>query len=156
SSFTRDCWRGCARFPRWSPQVLLRRCCKSAIHPARWSRSRGTRRCQPDRQPMVGYSMADAAFFRLAGLQLRAGRLFEERDRANSPLVAVVNEAFVRTVSPEQSPVGRKAKVLGVAAEPMEIVGVVADGKAFRPGEAERPRIFYPYSQSPSTRLIAI
>jgi len=110
----------------------------------------------PDRQPMVGYSMADAAFFRLAGLQLREGRLFEERDRVNSPLVAVVNEAFVRTVSPDQSPVGRKAKVLGVAAEPMEIVGVVADGKAFRPGEPERPRIFYPYSQSPSTRLIAI
>jgi putative ABC transport system permease protein len=67
-----------------------------------------------------------------------------------------VNEAFVRTVSPDRSPVGRKATVLGVAAEPLEIVGVVADGKPFRPGEPERPRIFYPYSQSASTRLIAI
>jgi predicted permease len=110
----------------------------------------------PDRQPMVGYTMADATYFRLAGLPLREGRLFDERDRANAPLVAVVNEAFVRAVSPDQSPLGRKAKVLGVAAEPMDIVGVVADGKPFRPGEPERPRIFYPYSQSASTRLIAM
>jgi len=46
--------------------------------------------------------------------------------------------------------------MLGVGAGEMEIVGVVADGRPFRPGERERPRLFYPYTQSTSTRFIGI
>jgi len=110
----------------------------------------------PDRQPIAAYTMADASFFHLAGLGLREGRVFDARDRQQAPLVAVVNEAFVRLVSPDHPLVGRRVNVLGVAAEPMEIVGVVSDAKAFVPGEQERPRLFYPYTQSTPTRMIAM
>ena len=37
----------------------------------------------PERRPMAAYTMADAGFFRLAGLPLREGRLFEARDNAS-------------------------------------------------------------------------
>lgn len=110
----------------------------------------------PDRQPIAGYTMADAEFFRLAGLALRAGRLFDARDRDTAPPVAVVNEAFVRAVSPDENVVGRWVNVLGVGEKPMEVVGVVADGRPFRPGEQERPRLYYPWMQTASTRFIGV
>ena len=110
----------------------------------------------PERQPMAGYTMADGEFFRLAGLALREGRLFDAHDREGAPPVAIVNEAFVRSVSPDQDVVGRKVKLLGVGTEPMEVVGVVADGRPFRPAEQERARVFYPYSQNASPRFIGI
>jgi hypothetical protein len=110
----------------------------------------------PDRRPIVGYTMASGDFFALAGLALREGRVFEERDRAGAPQVAVVNEAFVRSVSPDAGVLGRQVTVLGVGAGAMQIVGVVADDVPFRPGEQARPRLFYPYTQSASTRFIGM
>src|SRR5262249_16192062 len=71
----------------------------------------GGERLPPDRQPMAAYTMADAAFFPLAGLPWREGRLFEAGDRANTPPVAVVNESFVRLVSPDQPMLGRRVRV---------------------------------------------
>jgi putative ABC transport system permease protein len=110
----------------------------------------------PDRQPIAAYTMADAGFFQLAGLPLREGRLFEARDTAASPGVAVVNEAFVRAVSPDAPLLGRQVRLPGVAGTPLEIVGVVSDARPFRLGGPERPRLFYPYSQFASTRVIGL
>jgi putative ABC transport system permease protein len=110
----------------------------------------------PDRQPMAAYTMADAGFFHLAGLPLREGRLFEARDHANSPGVAVVNEAFVRAVSSDAPLLGRQVRLLGVTETPLEIVGVVSDARPFRLGGQERARLFYPYSQFASTRVIGM
>jgi predicted permease len=110
----------------------------------------------PDRGPIAGYTMSDAGFFHLAGLALRQGRLFEARDNAASSGVAVVNEAFVRAVSPDAPLLGRQLRLLGVTETPLEIVGVVSDARPFQLGGQERPRVFYPYSQYASTRVIGI
>ena len=110
----------------------------------------------PERQPMAAYTMSDAGFFHLAGLPLREGRLFEARDNATSPAVAVVNEAFVRAVSPDAPLLGRQVRLLGVTDTPLEVVGVVSDARPFRLGGQERPRLFYPYSQFASTRVIGM
>jgi predicted permease len=110
----------------------------------------------PERQPMAAYTMSDAGFFHLAGLPLREGRLFEARDNATSPAVAVVNEAFVRAVSPDSPILGRQVRLLGVTEMPLEVVGVVSDARPFRLGGQERPRLFYPYSQFASTRVIGM
>ena len=110
----------------------------------------------PERQPMAAYTMSDAGFFHLAGLLLREGRLFEVRDNAASPGVAIVNEAFVRTVSPDAPLLGRRVRLLGVTDTPLEVVGVVSDARPFRLGGQERPRLFYPYSQFASTRVIGM
>uniref|UniRef100_Q025E1 Permease n=1 Tax=Solibacter usitatus (strain Ellin6076) TaxID=234267 RepID=Q025E1_SOLUE len=109
-----------------------------------------------DQQPIAAYTMADAGFFHLAGLALHEGRPFDEHDTDRAPLVAIVNEAFARAVIPDGPVLGRKIRLLGVAQEPMEIVGLVSDARSLRLGAQERPRVFYPYSQSASTRLIAI
>ena len=110
----------------------------------------------PERQPMAAYTMSDAGFFHLAGLALREGRLFEAHDNATSPAVAIVNEAFVRAVSPDAPLLGRQVRLLGVTDMPLEVVGVVSDARPFRLGGQERPRLFYPYSQFASTRVIGM
>ena len=46
-------------------------------------------------------------YFEAAGVPLRLGREFTERDRASSELVVVVNETLARTLWPGQNPVGQ-------------------------------------------------
>jgi ABC-type antimicrobial peptide transport system permease subunit len=73
-----------------------------------------------------------------------------------APAVAVVNESFVRAVSPDAPLLGRRVRLLGVTQTPLEVVGVVSDARPFRLGGQERPRLFYPYSQFASTRVIGM
>ena len=54
--------------------------------------------------------------------------------------MAVVNEAFVRAVSPDAPLMGRQVRLLGVTETPLEVVGVVSDARPFRLGGQERPR----------------
>jgi predicted permease len=67
-------------------------------------------------------------YFRTMKLPLVAGREFTERDVAGAPLVAIVNEAFVRRFFGTESPIGRRfgwSAIDNPAA--IEIVGVVKD-----------------------------
>jgi putative ABC transport system permease protein len=108
------------------------------------------------RDLLAGYTMADREYFGLAGLQLRQGRLFEERDRAGGPRVVVVNEAFVRAVVREGQPLGQRIRASSLSEAPLEIVGVVADANPVRVQEPERPRLYYPYTQSASVRFLTV
>jgi predicted permease len=65
-------------------------------------------------------------YFEAAGVPLRLGREFTERDRASSELVAVVNETLARTLWPGQNPVGQAISI-NVGRRVMAVVGVVAD-----------------------------
>jgi predicted permease len=77
-------------------------------------------------QPEAFIRIVSDGYFEAAGIPLRAGRVFTERDRASSEPVAVVNETMARTLWPGQNVVGQTVtnyggQVLGV------VVGVVAD-----------------------------
>jgi putative ABC transport system permease protein len=63
-------------------------------------------------------------FFEVLGARARSGRLITEADRPGAPIVAVVNESWVRRFSPERDPVGRR---LFVGERALEVVGVVPD-----------------------------
>ena len=76
-------------------------------------------------------------YFRALGIPLVRGRAFTDADRAGTPLVAIVNEAFARDFFPGEDPLGRRI-VFG-SREPHEIVGLVGDTRyrdVERPGEA--------------------
>ncbi len=62
-------------------------------------------------------------YFEAAGIPLRAGRAFTERDRASSERVVVVNETLARTLWPGQNPLGQTITTDGGR----RVVGVVAD-----------------------------
>ena len=71
-------------------------------------------------------------FFRTLQTPLLAGRDFDERDRAGSPPVAIVNQTFARSFLGDDKPVGKtfQFKVETGAPEPVyEVVGLVKDTK---------------------------
>jgi predicted permease len=66
-------------------------------------------------------------YFEAAGIPLRSGREFTERDRASSERVLVVNETLARTLWPGQNPLGQAIATNGGRRVEGVVVGVVAD-----------------------------
>jgi predicted permease len=81
---------------------------------------------EPGHQPEAFIRVVSDGYFGAAGVPLRQGREFTERDRASSELVAVVNETLARTLWPGQNPVGQAISI-NVGRRVMAVVGVVAD-----------------------------
>jgi putative ABC transport system permease protein len=75
------------------------------------------------------WNMVSPDYFRALGIALVGGRVFEQSDRAGSPSVALVNEAFVRRHYPDGRALGKRLK--GGDWDPRgpwtTIVGVVRD-----------------------------
>jgi predicted lysophospholipase L1 biosynthesis ABC-type transport system permease subunit len=74
----------------------------------------------------------------------------DERDRAGTPHVALVNDAFARRFSPGASPIGRKLRrdgPPGVGLPPVEIVGVVGDAVYRSPRETIQPTVYLSLAQ---------
>lgn len=70
-------------------------------------------------------SFVTPGFFRVAGLGIREGRGFAERDRPGARKVAVVNTAFARQAWPGARAIGRCLFVGGEGADCATVVGVV-------------------------------
>jgi ABC-type antimicrobial peptide transport system permease subunit len=81
-----------------------------------------------------------------------AGRDFTDNDRAGAPLVAIVNEAYVRKFLRSENALGRFVKRTegrpGSPPPPLEIVGVVEDSAYRSVREELPPTVFLPMAQS--------
>jgi putative ABC transport system permease protein len=106
-----------------------------------------------DQRPTADYQIVSPSYFSALDLPVVAGRAFDNRDAPTSPLVCIVNEAFVRGYLQGRSPIGARVALrpAGAAqAEPVvrEIVGVAKQVKA-RPDEAEDLlQVYVPLSQN--------
>src|ERR1017187_4207386 len=88
-------------------------------------------------------------YFTAAGTPLLAGRDVSFTDTANTPAVAVVNQAFARRLFHSDNAVGRYFKIRsGVS---IQIVGIVANGKYLTISEDAHEAAFYPISREAST-----
>jgi putative ABC transport system permease protein len=89
-------------------------------------------------------------YFRVMQIPVRAGRAFMDTDREGQPLVAVVNETFVKKFFPHEDPLG--ARIDWARSKPprnwMTIVGVVQDVKYWGLNQPVDPAIYAPFSQS--------
>ena len=90
--------------------------------------------------------MVNPGFMRALRLRLVRGRFLEERDKSGTPVVAVVNESFVRKFLPGEDPIGKHTNVWFANAQ---IVGVVADFKLDALDRNPHPEIFWTIRQSP-------
>lgn len=87
-------------------------------------------------------------FFDSIGQPLLRGRGISAADTANSQMVAVVNEAFVKKFFPREDPIGRHFGVYGRKySSAFTIVGVVANAKYNDPRGEFRPMYFRPLTQ---------
>jgi putative ABC transport system permease protein len=86
--------------------------------------------------------------FAALGIPVVSGRGFDDRDRANTPLVVVVNEAFVSRFLPDVNAVGQRLNRPPDAPPwPMEIVGVVANTRNRGLRLPPAPEMFVPLPQ---------
>lgn len=109
----------------------------------------------PDIDSNARTNEVGAAYFTTLGMQILAGREFDESDVAGAPRVAVVNEAFARkfNLDPRQA-VGKFMSPnpgLADAELDVQIVGVVQDAKYSEVKQEVPPLFFLPYRQN--TRL---
>jgi putative ABC transport system permease protein len=100
-------------------------------------------------EPMVQTISVMGDYFRVMQIPLRAGRDFTPLDREDQPLVAVVNEEFVRQYFPHEDPIGQRVR-WARDTEPhwMNIIGVVGDVKHFGLNQPAEPAVYSPFSQS--------
>ena len=104
------------------------------------------------RESYAGYRMVSGDYFAALGVPLRHGRLLEAGDRSGAPLVAVVNEAFVRRFVPGGAALGKRI-TFGDGTEDAvyrEIVGVVADVRHQGLTIDPAPEIYVPFAQVPA------
>ncbi|MGC1106635.1 MAG: ABC transporter permease [Candidatus Acidiferrales bacterium] len=89
-------------------------------------------------------------YFGVMQIPIRTGRAFTPADREGEPLVAIVNEEFVKEFFPHESPLGNRidwARTDGPHRW-MTIVGVVADVKHSGLNEPTDPAVYTPFAQN--------
>ena len=106
---------------------------------------------EASRKPTTNYQIVSASYFSTLELPIVAGRNFDVRDTPTSPRVAIVNEAFARSLG--RDPIGLQLAVTSPEAAPtdkpvvVEIVGVAKQVKQ-RPDEAtEFVQLYAPLTQ---------
>ena len=92
-------------------------------------------------------------YFKTAGIPVREGRAFDEREQLNSAPVVIVNERFAQKYFPGQDVVGKRIKP-GFAADETgdkmrEIVGVVGNVKHLSLKNEDSPEMYLPRTQIP-------
>ncbi len=105
-----------------------------------------------ERAPGVWYRQTLPDYFAVLGMSLVAGRSFSPTDRADRPLVVVVNEAMARRHWPEGSAVGRQLKFgrSGSDSPWRTVVGVVANTRHRGLDQPVQEELFLPFEQAPS------
>jgi predicted permease len=109
-------------------------------------------------QPPLGYAViVSPEYFRLLGIPLRQGRLFNEFDNDKTPNVTVVNETFARTYWPNENPVGKAVKIPAsgdrASLALTTVIGVIADAHTESLAEVSKPELFLSLYQRRSKDL---
>ena len=94
--------------------------------------------------------VVDERYFQALGVPLIAGRLFDERDKANAPSVVIIGKTLADRVFAGRDPIGRQIKYPSIPGQPSLIVGVIGDVKIAGLDEAIRPVLYFPFRQAPS------
>jgi len=81
-------------------------------------------------------------------MPLLAGRNFTSADRESSHAVAIVSQTFASRFFPGLNPVGR-TYLVGLPAQPVEVVGLVEDSKYSSLREEARATVFLPLNRAP-------
>lgn len=104
--------------------------------------------------PEVHLAIVAGEYFEALRTPLRRGRQFDDRDRASTTPVVIVNSAFARRHYGEGNAIGKRVRVRFMDTEAMrEIVGVVGDMRHDGLHAAPHPTVFFPHAQWPTGAL---
>jgi putative ABC transport system permease protein len=99
----------------------------------------------------VAINRISPAYAQTIGLRLLRGRLFDDHDVTDQPMVALISETTARKYWPNEDPVGQRFTVDYTSWFPkLTAVGVVADIKTDEFDKPAHPEIYWPMAQAPS------
>ena len=103
------------------------------------------------KRPAVVTRAVHPHYFRTMGIRLLQGRALDERDRADTPNVAVISETMARKHFAGEDPVGRRitpgAADSTNADDWITVVGVAQDVRQVELGAEPKPQMYVPYAQ---------
>jgi predicted permease len=96
------------------------------------------------------FNFADVSpqFFETLGMKLIEGRLFNSRDDAHSPQVAILSQTLARKLFPSGEALGRRIRIgSGTEHRNVEVAGIVNDARIFDVHDAELGAAYMPLLQ---------
>ena len=101
----------------------------------------------PGEEPELETRTVAGDYLHTMGIHLLQGRDFTSADRADTPIVGLVNESFVREYFPDQNPIGARIAWARGNRQWMTIVGVIGDVRHFGLDLPEVPAFYTSYLQ---------
>jgi len=97
-------------------------------------------------------------YFRALETPLIRGRFFTNADKADAPLVIIVNQAFAKKFWPNEDALGKRIVMGGMSNDPkwITIVGIVGDMRHFGLDVAPKPEMYVPFAQSAYSTTIYV
>jgi putative ABC transport system permease protein len=100
-------------------------------------------------EPELNVRNVGGDYFHTMKIPIIQGRDITAQDRAETPMVGVVNESFVHQYFPDENPIGKRLRwARAETPQWMTIVGIVGDVKHFGLNQPEEPAFYYSYFQS--------
>lgn len=106
----------------------------------------------PSMQPRSVLRIVGGEYFATMGIPVVAGRVFEPRDRADGPPVAVVSSSFAKLVGTDHA-VGQRLRLAATGGTVWEVVGVVGDVQVAALDADSPPVIYLTHLQTAENRM---
>jgi predicted permease len=110
---------------------------------------------QKERLGSADFCVATNGYFRVLGIPLIRGRMFDERDSSNAPHVAVISESLAHDRWPHQDPIGHTIEFGNMDSDVrlLTIVGIVGDTHEYGLDEPARPTVYVNLFQRPRAEM---
>ena len=97
------------------------------------------------------FRVASAGYFGAMAIPLIRGRLFDERDAADAPHVALISASLAEARWPGEDPLGKLIQFGGMDGDlrPFTVIGIVGDVQEFGIGSKLQPTFYADYRQRP-------
>ncbi len=110
---------------------------------------------QKERIGNADFGVATDGYFQVLGIPLIRGRIFDERDGADSPHVAVISDSLARDRWPGQDPIGHTIEFGNMDGDLrlLTIVGIVGDVRYYGLDVPPRPTVYVNLFQRPRSAI---
>jgi putative ABC transport system permease protein len=110
---------------------------------------------QKERLGVADFGAVTDGYFQVLGIPLVRGRIFDERDGADSPHVAVISESLARDRWPNQDPIGHTIEFGNMDGDLrlLTIVGIVGDIHEYGLDAPPRPTVYVNLFQRPRSAV---